>query len=181
MLPNLQTSLYHALTTFETKISPWMDPSVWLDVNMKHIRSVFDGIVGSTENVDIKAMPFPTSPIFQVCELTFSKSAVSLIIQQRIIVYIFAYNILRSSDKTYSFLPFSFFFVSSNLITSLLGQLNAKLKKCQDWATLNLMRNQGNIKNELLNLFRNVSPVCLHVPFFVIISGLIGVFRSIIK
>ena len=27
------------------------------------------------------------------------------------------------------------------------------------------MRNQGNIKNELLNLFRNASRVCLHIPF----------------
>jgi hypothetical protein len=67
MLPNLQISLYHAVTTFETEISPWMHPSEWLDANMKHIRSVFDGIVGSTENADIKAMPFPASPIFQVC------------------------------------------------------------------------------------------------------------------
>jgi hypothetical protein len=67
MLPNLQISLYDALTTFETGISPWMHPSGWLDANMKHIRSVFDGIVGSTENVVIKAMPFPASPIFQVC------------------------------------------------------------------------------------------------------------------
>jgi hypothetical protein len=67
MLPNLQISLYHALTTFETKIFPWTHPSEWLDANMKHILSVFDGIVGSNENVDINAMPFPTSPIFQVC------------------------------------------------------------------------------------------------------------------
>jgi hypothetical protein len=67
MLPNLQISLYHAVTTFETEISPWIHPSEWLDANTKHIRSVFDGIVGSTENADIKAMPFPASPIFQVC------------------------------------------------------------------------------------------------------------------
>jgi hypothetical protein len=67
MLPNLQVSLYHALTTFKTKISPWMRPSEWLDANMKHIRSVFEGIVNSTENNDIKAMPFPASSIFQVC------------------------------------------------------------------------------------------------------------------
>jgi hypothetical protein len=67
MLPNLQISLYRALTTFETEISPWMHPSEWLDANMKHIRSVFDEIVGSTEDADIKAMPFPASPIFQVC------------------------------------------------------------------------------------------------------------------
>jgi hypothetical protein len=67
MLPNLQISLHRALTTFEAGISPWMYPSEWLDANMKDIRSVFDGIVGSTENADIKAMPFPASPIFQVC------------------------------------------------------------------------------------------------------------------
>ena len=67
MLPNLQMSVYRALTTFETAISSWMDPSKWLDANMKHIRSVFDGIVGSTENANMKAMPFPASPIFQVC------------------------------------------------------------------------------------------------------------------
>ena len=44
-----------------------MHPSEWLDAHMKHIRSVFDGIVGSSENVDIKAISFPASPIFQVC------------------------------------------------------------------------------------------------------------------
>jgi hypothetical protein len=108
----------------------------------------------------------------------FSKSAVSLIIQQRIIVYIFAYTLLCSSDKTYSLLSFSFFFVSSNLINSLLGKLNATLKKCQDRDILSLMRNPGNIKKELLDLFRNASRVCLHFLFCVIISGLIDVSRS---
>jgi hypothetical protein len=67
MLPNLQISLYRALTTFEAAISPWMHPSEWLDANVKYIHSVFDGIVGSTENANMKAMPFPASPIFQVC------------------------------------------------------------------------------------------------------------------
>jgi hypothetical protein len=68
--------------------------------------------------------------------------------------------------------------VSSNFITSLLGKLNATLKKCQDRDIVNLMRIAGNIKNELLNLFRNALRVCLHVPFSVIISDLIDVFRS---
>ena len=67
MLPNLQISLYRALTIFEIGISPWMHPAEWLDANMKHIYSVFDEIVGFTENADIKAMPFPASPIFQAC------------------------------------------------------------------------------------------------------------------
>jgi hypothetical protein len=80
----------------------------------------------------------------------------------------------------YSFLPFSFFFVLSNFITRL-GKLNATLKKCQDQDILNLIRNAGTIKNELLNLSRNSSLVCLHVPFSVINSGLIGVFRGIMK
>jgi hypothetical protein len=52
---------------FETGISPWIHPSKWLDANIEHIHSVFEGIVRSTENDDIKAMPFPASPIFQVC------------------------------------------------------------------------------------------------------------------
>jgi hypothetical protein len=94
-----------------------MHPSEWLDANMKHIRSVFDEIVGSTEDADIKATPFPASPIFQVCSLTFSKLVVSLIVPQWIIVYIFAHNILYSSDQTYSCLPFSFCSISSNLTT----------------------------------------------------------------
>jgi hypothetical protein len=100
---------------------------------------------------------------------------VSLIVPQRIILYIFAHNILCSSDKTYSCLPFSFCFIFSNLITSLLNKLNSMLKKCQDRDILHLMRNQGNIKNGLVVLFPNV---CLHVPFSVIISGLIGVSRN---
>ena len=92
-------------------------------------------------------------------------------------MYIFAHNILCSSDKMYSYLPFSLCFISSNLISSLLGKLNATLKKCQDRDILSLMRNPGNIKNELLNLFRNALGVCLHFPFFLIIYGLIGVSR----
>jgi hypothetical protein len=75
----------------------------------------------------------------------------------------------------YSCLPFSFCFISSNLITSLLSKLNSTLKKCQDQDMVHLLRNQGNIKNELVALFPNV---CLHVPFSVIISGLMGVSRS---
>jgi hypothetical protein len=67
------------------------------------------------------------------------------------------------ATKRILFFRFLFFFVSSNLITSLLGKLDTMLKKCQDQDILNLMRNAGNIKNELLNLFRNSSRVCLHV------------------
>jgi hypothetical protein len=67
MLPNLQVSLYCALTTFETGISPWMHPSEWLDANMKHIHSIFDGIVASSKNADIKVMPFLATMIFPVC------------------------------------------------------------------------------------------------------------------
>ena len=69
MLPNLEVSLYHGLTTFEIRISPWMHPSDWLDANTKHIHSVFDGIADSTENADIKATTFPATMIFQVCQL----------------------------------------------------------------------------------------------------------------
>jgi hypothetical protein len=64
----------------------------------------------------------------------------------------------------YSFLPFSFCFISSNLITSLLNKLNSTLKKCQDRDILHSVRNQGNVKKELLNLFRSASQVCLDVP-----------------
>ena len=70
MLPNLEVTLYYALTTFEIGISPWMHPSEWLDANNKHIRSIFDGIADSTENADIKAMTFPATMIFQVCQPT---------------------------------------------------------------------------------------------------------------
>jgi hypothetical protein len=67
MLPNLEVSLYCALTTFEIGISPWMHPSEWLDANTKHIHSIFDGIADCTENADIKAITFPENMIFQVC------------------------------------------------------------------------------------------------------------------
>jgi hypothetical protein len=182
MLPNLQLSVYCALTTFETGISPWMHPSEWLDANTKHIHSIFNGIVDLTENADIKAVRFPATIIFQVCYPTFrlSKVIVLLIVPQRLMVYIMAHNILCSSDKMYFFFRFASSFVSSNVITSLLGKFNVTLKKCQDWDILNLMRNQGNIKNELLTLFRNASPVCLHPPFF-FISVLNGIFRNIVK
>jgi hypothetical protein len=70
MLPNLELSLYYALTTFEIGISPWMHPSEWLDANTKHIHSIFDGIADSTENADIKTITFPATMIFQVCQLT---------------------------------------------------------------------------------------------------------------
>jgi hypothetical protein len=67
ILPNLRVSVYSALTTFETGISPWMRPSEWLDANTRHIRSIFDEIVEFAENPDIKAMTFPATTIFQVC------------------------------------------------------------------------------------------------------------------
>ena len=57
------------------------------------------------------------------------------------------------------------FFVSPDVITSLPGELNAILKKYQDWDLLNQMRSQGNIKHQLLTIFRNASRVCLHAPF----------------
>jgi hypothetical protein len=66
ILPNLWESVYSALTTFETGISPWTHPSEWLDVNTKHIRSIFDGIV-FTAHDDIKPITFPETMIFQVC------------------------------------------------------------------------------------------------------------------
>ena len=73
------------------------------------------------------------------------------------------------------------FFVSSDVITSLSGKLDATLKKYQDRDLLNQMRSQGNIKNQLLTIFRNASPVCLYAPFQSVISGLIGVFRCIVE
>ena len=71
--------------------------------------------------------------------------------------------------------------MSSHVITSISGELNATLKKYQDRDVLNQMRSQANIKNQLLTIFRNASPVCLHAPFYSVISGLNGVFRSIVK
>ena len=64
MLPNLQVSVYCALTTFEPGISPWIHPSEWLNANVKNIRAIFDGIVDLTVN---KTIPFPATMIFQVC------------------------------------------------------------------------------------------------------------------
>ena len=64
MLPNLQVSVYCALTTFESGISPWMHPSEWLNANVEHIRAIFDGIVDLTGN---KPITFPATMIFQVC------------------------------------------------------------------------------------------------------------------
>ena len=71
MLPNLQVSVYCALTTFDTEICPWMHPLKWLDANKKHIHVIFHGIVNLTENADIKAITFPATVIFQVCSFTF--------------------------------------------------------------------------------------------------------------
>ena len=166
MLPNLQVSVYCSLTAFENEISPWMDPSQWLKANMKHIHSIFDGIVALSKNANINAMSFPVTMIFPVCQLTFRflKLVVSLIIHQRLMLYIFAYNILCSGDKPYFFF-FLFFLALFNVIISLLDKVNAMLKKYRDWDILNLMRNQRNIKNELSSLFRNGSHVCIHTPF----------------
>ena len=111
ILLNLRESVYSALTTFETGISPWTHPLEWLDVNTSHIRSIFDGIV-STANADIEPITFPGIMIFQVCWLTFRLSQLALIIPQRLIVYIFAHHILCTSDQTYCFF-FLFFFSGS--------------------------------------------------------------------
>ena len=72
MLPNLHVSVYRALTTFETKISPWMHPAEWLDANTRHIRSIFSGIVNLTEYANITAITFPTVIVFQVVSLSGS-------------------------------------------------------------------------------------------------------------
>ena len=64
ILPNLQVSVYCALTTFESEISPWIHSSAWLNANVKHIRAIFDGIVDLTGN---KTITFPATMIFQVC------------------------------------------------------------------------------------------------------------------
>ena len=69
--------------------------------------------------------------------------------------------------------------MSSDVITSLSGKLDATLKKYQDRDLLNQMRSQANIKNQLLTMFRNASPVCLYDSN--LLSGLIGVFRGIVK
>ena len=64
VLPNLHVSVYYALTTFETAISPWMHPTEWLDANTKHSCAIFDGIVKCTEN---EAAKLPETKVFQVC------------------------------------------------------------------------------------------------------------------
>ena len=64
ILPNLRVSVYCALTTFESEISPWIHSSAWLNANVKHIRAIFDGIVDLTGN---KTITFPATMIFQVC------------------------------------------------------------------------------------------------------------------
>jgi hypothetical protein len=64
MLPNLQVSVYSALTTFQSGISPWFHPSEWLNANVKDIRAIFDGIVDLTGD---KTITFPATMIFQVC------------------------------------------------------------------------------------------------------------------
>ena len=94
---------------------------------------------------------------FQVLEIGGS------LVPQRLIVYILACNIFRPSNETYVFLLFCF---SSDVITSLSGELNATLKKYQDRDLLNQMRSQANIKNQLLTIFWNASQVCRHVPFY---------------
>ena len=104
MLPNLQVSVYCALTTFESWISPWIHPSEWLNANVEHIRAIFDGTVDLSGN-RYKTITFPATMIFQVCYLTFkfSKSVVSLV-PQRLIVYILAYNMrFPTSSETYFF------------------------------------------------------------------------------
>jgi len=84
-----------------------------------------------------------------IVDLTGNKTITfpATMIFQRLIVSILAYNMLCPSNKTLS------------------GELNAALMKYQDWDLLNQMRSQGNIKNQLLTIFRNASPVCLHTPF----------------
>ena len=105
LLPSLQVSVHSALTTFETKISPWTHPFQWLDANAKHLYSIFRVIIHLTQEADIGEMSFPETMIYQVrlVALRFSKLAVSRIVLQRLIVYIFAHNMFASGDKTYFF------------------------------------------------------------------------------
>ena len=104
LLPSLQVSVHSALTTFETKISPWTHPLQWLDANKKHLHSIFRVIIRLTQEADIGEMSFPETMIYQVrlVALRFSKSVISRIVLQRLIVYIFAHNMFASGDKTYT-------------------------------------------------------------------------------
>ena len=103
LLPSLQVSVRSALTTFETRISPWTHPFQWLDANTKHLCSIFRAIIHLTQEADIGEMSFPETMIYQVrlVALRFSKLIVSRIVLQRLIVYIFAHNMFASGDKTY--------------------------------------------------------------------------------
>ena len=165
LLPSFQVSVHSALTTFETKISPWTHPLQWLDANTEHLCSIFHAITHLTQEADIGEISFPETMIYQVrlVALRFSNLVVSRIVLQRLIVYIFAHNMFASSDKTY-ILYLLFFFVFFNVINSLLGKLTDTLKRWQEWDIVNLIRNQESIKKQLSTLFRAASHVSLHAP-----------------
>ena len=78
--------------------------------------------------------------------------------------HIFSHTTCFSSDEMY--------FMRSDVIKSLSPELDAILKRYQDRDILNQMRSQGNIKNKLLILFRNVSPVCLRAHSDLLSLGL---------
>ena len=111
LLPSLQVSVCSALTTFETKISPWTHPLQWLDANTKHLCSIFRAIIHLTQETDIGEMSFPETMIYQVrlVFLWFSKLVGSRSVLQRLIVYIFAHNMFASRDKTYTPYPLFLF------------------------------------------------------------------------
>ena len=101
LLPSLQVSVRSALTTLDTKISPWTHPFQWLDANTNHLYSIFRAIIHLTQEADIGEMSFPETMIYQV---GFGRSQVleiGSLVLQRLIVYIFAHNMFASGDKTY--------------------------------------------------------------------------------
>jgi hypothetical protein len=76
--------LDEALSDFKTDISPWQNPSGWIQADTEHINSIVEGIVTLTKRHEISLANFAGQDM----------------IYQRLILYMFAHLMLCVNDKT---------------------------------------------------------------------------------
>jgi hypothetical protein len=65
-LPNIKKCLDHALTVLDTDISPWTNPSGWIQVDAHHIHSIIKGVAAIVDNTEIEFAIFNCAMIYQV-------------------------------------------------------------------------------------------------------------------
>jgi hypothetical protein len=65
--PHFMAPLDHALTNFQTDISPWTCPKDWIDADVSHVTLTIQEFVASTQSAEIEDANFRGNMVYQVC------------------------------------------------------------------------------------------------------------------